>query len=60
MTAAQNYGWESPGEITKALDVVGINYAIEEYDHFHDSFNASQPLIGSETSRYYYFLFSND
>jgi len=49
VSAAQNGDWESNGEISLALDILGINYNIGMYDSYH-SFRPTQPIIGSETS----------
>ena len=47
VTAAMNGGFD--GSFPALLDVMGINYHIQNYDSFHNA-HKTQPLIGSETS----------
>jgi beta-galactosidase len=49
VSAAQNGDWENNGEISLALDILGINYNIGMYDKYHTD-RPTQPIIGSETS----------
>jgi len=49
VSAAQNADWENNGEISTALDIVGINYNTAMYDRYHTD-RPTAFLIGSETS----------
>ncbi|KQV47420.1 beta-galactosidase [Pelomonas sp. Root1217] len=47
VTAAMNGGLFSPINVSQAVDVVGLNYQIGEYDRFHKA-NPKLPLTSSE------------
>lgn len=49
VTAGVNYVREHNDPFHAALDVVGINYQINQYDEFHGR-HPGQPIIASETS----------
>ncbi len=47
VTAAMNGGFLTPLNVSHAVDVVGINYNVPEYDKFHAAF-PNKPLTSSE------------
>jgi beta-galactosidase len=59
VTAAMNGGYGSAFQ--DVLDVMGVNYHIDQYDKLHQS-HPNQPIIGSETSSDYSdrYIYEND
>jgi beta-galactosidase len=47
VTAAIHGGFFEPVNVTQAVDVVGFNYHIEDYDRFHAA-NPTKPMTSSE------------
>ncbi|KQN25665.1 beta-galactosidase [Sphingomonas sp. Leaf33] len=47
VTAAMNNGMFEPSNVSKAVDVVGFNYQIAQYDKYHAAF-PDKPLTSSE------------
>lgn len=47
VTAAMNGGFFAPYNVSKAVDVAGFNYQINNYDRFHKE-NPELPLLSSE------------
>ncbi|WP_116091958.1 beta-galactosidase GalA [Sphingomonas crusticola] len=47
VTAAMNNGMFEPVNVSQAVDVVGFNYQIDQYDKFHAAF-PDKPLTSSE------------
>lgn len=47
VTAAMNDGMFAPVNVSQAVDVVGFNYQIDQYDKFHAAF-PDKPLTSSE------------
>lgn len=47
VTAAMNNGMFTPLNVSHAVDVVGFNYQIQEYDRYHKAF-PDKPLTSSE------------
>lgn len=47
VTAAMNNGMFAPVNVSQAVDVVGFNYQIDQYDKFHAAF-PDKPLTSSE------------
>ncbi|WP_294292354.1 beta-galactosidase GalA [uncultured Sphingomonas sp.] len=47
VTAAMNGGMFEPSNVSKAVDVVGFNYQIAQYDKYHAAF-PDKPLTSSE------------
>lgn len=47
VTAAMNSGMFAPSNVSQAVDVVGFNYQIGEYDKYHAAF-PDKPLTSSE------------
>jgi beta-galactosidase len=47
VTAAMNNGMFAPVNVSQAVDVVGFNYQIAQYDKFHAAF-PSKPMTSSE------------
>jgi len=47
VTAAMNNGMFAPTNVSQAVDVVGFNYQIAQYDRFHAA-NPAKPMTSSE------------
>ncbi|WP_442680715.1 beta-galactosidase GalA [Sphingomonas sp. ASY06-1R] len=47
VTAAMNNGMFEPANVSQAVDVVGFNYQIDQYDKYHAAF-PDKPLTSSE------------
>lgn len=47
VTAAMNNGMFAPRNVSQAVDVVGFNYQIDQYDKYHTAF-PDKPLTSSE------------
>jgi beta-galactosidase len=47
ITAAMNGGHFAPFNVSQAVDVVGFNYSVNEYDAFHKA-NPDKPMTSSE------------
>ncbi|MES2441192.1 MAG: beta-galactosidase GalA [Pseudomonadota bacterium] len=47
VTAAMNNGMFAPSNVSQAVDVVGFNYQIDQYDKYHAAF-PDKPLTSSE------------
>jgi len=47
VTAAMNSGMFTPSNVSHAVDVVGFNYQIDQYDKYHAAF-PNKPLTSSE------------
>jgi beta-galactosidase len=47
VTAAMNNGMFAPKNVSQAVDVVGFNYQIAQYDRFHAA-NPTKPMTSSE------------
>jgi beta-galactosidase len=47
VTAAMNNGMFEPVNVSQAVDVVGFNYQIDQYDKFHAA-NPTKPMTSSE------------
>lgn len=47
VTAAMNGGFFEPKNVSQAVDVVGFNYSIQDYDKFH-SLHPDKPMTSSE------------
>ena len=52
VTAAMNGGFFTPSNVSQAVDVVGINYHVDDYDSFHQAHPELKLTSSEDTSAY--------